>query len=883
MESPTVHSLIPILSGPRRPLRFGHDKIASVIAETLDKFPSNTAVRTCEGGDVSYRELGRSASHLMGRLEAIGVRPGDAVIVKLPRSIDLVTIILATQMLGVAFVPVDPSESDQRLHQILRNTSPHAIVSQEPDGSLRFERLTTRAGINSAFPDIAYIMHTSGSTGIPKAVPVSQPALLNFVDWYIDVIDFSADASIAQLSRPSFDFSIPEFFVPFLTGGKIVLPSTQFQTQIIPTIEFLIQSNANVIQLVPTLLRRFLGTLERLPSIAERLTNLKYVVSNGEPLPDAMRRRFYSLLPHATLINSYGPTECCVAVSYHYCRRVDAKLPMYIGKPARNMDFFVLDESQSSVGLGVEGELWVGGVQTSQRYVANEIQSKLRFVRNMTATGEQTLYRTGDYVVATEEQGLRFLGRKDDQIKFRGLRLEKGEITSAIDRTRLCTGSAVVVVDRDDDTGQELVCMVTPESVDVDEVHRRLSGALPNDRAPRLVLSLEELPSNANGKLDQSALEGIAKEALRAKAQTPTHQTIKATESSLDCLLKTVHAVTGRQVLPYLTARECGIDSLNFLEIQLKLAETGLMFGKDVFQEQDLRIEDWSRRLQPVDHPGSQAGTTSKCGRADQLRDELVQIVEYVETRDPSMIVLHSSLVALRDVPAADVASLLIEAIQRISARTTVLLPAFTLSYCSTQRYHWTETKSETGVLADLVMQKLPSARTKHPAYSMVATGPRSHELGERDWWKCSPFGDDSIFGEVSRSNGLIIGLGTSNFTHVHRCELLAHVPYRKTINFRGRADFGRGAIDVSTAVYIRDVKGQPEYSFLAHDTSRDVSEMRDVLREFAIAGTYARLVDARDMESKLVPVMESEPYGFLDEDARAEARNAYPVKHWVE
>lgn len=880
MESPIVQSLIPILSGPRQPLRFGHDKIASVIAETLDKFPSNTAVRTCEGGNVSYRELGRSASSLMGRLEAIGVRPGDAVIVKLPRSIDLVTIILATQMLGVAFVPVDPSESDQRLHQILRNTSPHAMVSQEPDGSLRFERLTTRADINSTFPDIAYIMHTSGSTGIPKAVPVSQAALLNFVDWYIDMIDFSADASIAQLSRPSFDFSIPEFFVPFLTGGAIVLPGTQFQTQVIPTVEFLIQSSANVIQLVPTLLRRFLGALERLPSIAERLTDLKYVVSNGEPLPDAMRRRFYSLLPHATLINSYGPTECCVAVSYHYCRRGDAKLPMFIGKPARNMDFFVLDESQSSVGLGVEGELWVGGVQTSRRYVANEIQSKLRFVQNMTVTGEQTLYRTGDYVVASEEQGLRFLGRKDDQIKFRGLRLEKGEITSAIDRTGLCTGSAVVMVDRDDDTGQELVCMVTPESVDADEVHRQLSGALPNDRVPRLILSLEELPSSANGKLDQRALEGIAKEALRAKTQIATHQTRKATESVLDCLLKTVQAVTGRQVLPYFTARECGIDSLNFLEIQLMLAETGLMFGKDIFQEQDLRLEDWSRRIQPVDHPGSQAGTTSKRGHAAQLRHELTQIVEYVETRDPSIIVLHSSLVALKDVPAADVASILIEAIQRISERTTVLLPAFTLSYCSTQRYHWTETKSETGVLADLVMQKLPSARTKHPAYSMVATGPRSHELGERDWWKCSPFGDDSIFGEVSRSNGLIIGFGTSNFTHVHRCELLADVPYRKTINFRGRADFGRGAIEVSTAVYIRDVKGQPEFSFLAHDTTRDVSEMRDVLREFAIAGTYARLVDARDMESKLVPVMESEPYGFLDEGARAEARNAYPVKH---
>lgn len=233
-----MQTLIPTLSGPRRPSRFGHGKIADVIAKTLDKFPSNTAVRTSENGDVSYRELGMSASSLVGRFEAVGICLGDAVIVKLPRSVDLVTVILATQMMGVAFVPVDPSISDQRLDHVIRNTNANAIVSQDPSGTLRVERLPTH-GTSSGFADIAYVMHTSGSTGVPKGVPVSQGALLNLLDWYIEMFDFSEGTSIAQLTRPTFDVSVPEFFVPFATGGTIVLPATELRGQIIRTIEFL--------------------------------------------------------------------------------------------------------------------------------------------------------------------------------------------------------------------------------------------------------------------------------------------------------------------------------------------------------------------------------------------------------------------------------------------------------------------------------------------------------------------------------------------------------------------------------------------------------------------------------------------------------------------
>ncbi|QOG23842.1 AMP-binding protein [Bradyrhizobium sp. SEMIA] len=870
-----MQTLIPTLSGWRRPLRFGHDKIADVIAKTLENFPSNTAVRTSENGDISYRMLGASASSLMKSLEDVGVRPGDAVIFRLPRSVALVTAVLASQMLGVVFVPVDPAESRQRLDHILRNTNAQAVISLDAAGSVCVERISAQGDDNSVLSNIAYVMHTSGSTGVPKGVPVSQAALLNLVDWYIDMIEFSENASISQLTRPAFDVSIPEFFVPFATGGTIVLPSTQLQVQIIQTIEFLIQSGTNVIQMAPTLLRRFLGSLERLPHMAARFTDLKYVVCNGESLSNPIRRRFYSILPNVVLINSYGPTECCVAVSYHHCPCGEADIPMYIGKPGCNLDFYVLDENQMNVGLGVEGELWVGGVQTSQRYVADEVQSKLRFVRSMTTSGEQVLYRTGDYVVASEEHGLLFIGRRDDQIKYRGTRLEKGEITSAVDKTGLCTDSAVVIVDEDDES-QVLVCMVTPASSDVDEIHRRLFDVLPKDRIPRLVAPLLELPFTANGKLDQRALEKAAQQALRANVKRTSPKFENATGSPLDHLLEAVRAVTRRLAIPSRTAWEHEIDSLNFLEIQLKLAESGLMFREDVYREQSLSLEEWATRIQPVDDSSFQAGLIGNCGQAAKFSDELAQIVEHIEAQAPNIIVLHSSLMALKNVRANEVESALLEALARISASSTIVLPAFTLSFCATRCFHWTKTRSETGVLADLVMRELPSGRTKHPAYSMVVIGPRSGELCATDWWKCSPFGDDSIFGEISRSDGLIVGLGTSSFTHVHRCEVLAETPYSKTISLRGAADFGAGEMDISAPIYIRDIEGRPEHSFLAHDTERDVREMRDVLREFVIAGTYARFVNARKMESKLVPVMRTEPYGFLHERARAEAQRAY-------
>lgn len=885
MEMLAAPALTPTMSGQTRPTRFAALGLDEIIKQALERFPSRTAVCTGERGTVTYREFADAARVMMRRFEEEGVRAGDAVVVKLGHSLELATVILATQLASIVYVPVDPNESEERLTHIVRSTGAKAIVNRGDGGSLRVEPLAAKDAGNAPVLDIAYIMHTSGSTGVPKGVPVSRGALLNLIDWYIDMTGFSEHTSISQLTRPTFDVSVPEFLVPFVTGGAIVLPSTSLLTQVNRTIEFLQQSHTQIVQLVPTLLRRFLGALEQLPDLAARFKSLKYMVCAGEALPESLARRFYAMFPAATLLNGYGPTECCVYVSCYRCPHNAPGLPMFIGKPVPNVDFYVLDDGQESVGWEREGELWIGGAQTSPAYVADEVQSNLRFARMRTVHGHQVLYRTGDYVVASRGHGLRFVGRRDDQIKYRGVRLEKGEITIVLDGTGLCADSAVIVVERDDESAQELACFVTPATADVETLKERLRIALPADRVPKLVLAIAALPHTPNGKLDQRALKATASDALNAgdAKRSDSSSTGQVAQVSLESLLEAIRTVTGFQASKETLPNECGIDSLSFLDIQLSLARGGLEFAQDVYHQQDLTIGGWASRIKPIEH-GSAKSAHAKRSEAlgTKFSDELLAIVRHIESRAPDTVTLHSSLVAMKNVPASELETRLLEAIERLSATSTVLFPAFTWSYPSSRCFHWQQTKSETGVLADLVMRALSGGRTKHPVYSMVVVGPRKTELCDAEYWSGSAFGDDSIFGTVSRLGGLLVGLGVSAITHVHRCELLANVPYVKSVELRGLADFGQGPMDIPSAVYIRDIKGRPEYSFLAHDVRRDMEELGDTLHELPIAGSYARLVDVKDMESRLVAAMRRDPYSFLYEAGRSEAKKAYPTGYRI-
>lgn len=876
-----TRTLTPILSGNVRPTRFGSERLADLLDQTLRRMAHRTAVRASGGQAPTYAHLGASARGIMQQLSAAGVVAGDVVAIKAPRSVDYIAAVLATQLMGATFAPLDAADPEQRIRLICERIRAQAIVTVA--GGIKTEPMSLAdRHADGGQPDIAYIMHTSGSTGAPKGVPISRAALLNLVDWYIDMLAFSEKSSMSHLSRPSFDFSIPELFVPFLTGGRIDLPDTRLEAQIVETVTFLARSRTRVIQLVPTLLRRVLQAIALMPAAGASLNGLRYMVCNGEVLPAPLARRFQAVLPEATLINSYGPTECCVAVTYHRCRRDPAPGPIFIGRPAPNTDAFVLDDDHKAVGFDVEGELWLGGVQTAPGYVDNPAETERRFRHFDTHRGRQRLYRTGDRVLCARDGGLQFLGRRDEQVKYRGVRLELGEIVHALERTDLCTGAAALVVG-DDETGeQDLIGFVTPADADVGELSRQLAGSLPPAIRPRRIVALDALPATPNGKLDREGLARLAKELARGDAPTPAMPADEEGASRLRCLLAAVGRHVRSPVNSATPARQCAIDSLMFLEIQLDLAADGLLFAEDVYRDEEATLGSWAARLKPIEDRADvqDRANGARARRRDEgtLRRQLSRLLDAIGERAPGTVTVHSSLSAFRNFDSVRLSSMLIDMVRQLSRTSTVLLPTFTPSFCATGSYDWKASRSESGILGDLVLRDLPARRTRHPVYSMAVIGEGAAAFCDRDWWRHSPFGDDSIFGEISRRGGLILNIGTPVASHVHRCEFLAKVPYLKAVACEGVANFAEGALAVRSAVYVRDVAGRPEFTDLARDVARDCRELEAVTRRVTLAGTYASLVDVAAMESKLVGAMQAEPYGFLFADRQERARAAYPA-----
>ena len=244
-------------------------------------------------------------------------------------------------------------------------------------------------------------------------------------------------------------------------------------------------------------------------------------------------------------------------------------------------------------------------------------------------------------------------------------------------------------------------------------------GSVAGGRVPGLVLALAELPHTRNGKQDSRALESVAKDALSGLDTGRFDDAETDGGAPLDCLLRAIRSVTRKAVTPQTVVEECGIDSLSFLEVQLSMAERGLRFSDDAYHNQDATIDQWAgsmRRIEIDAAVPSPAYITGAQGQdTHRFRADITKVIEHVEAQSPPTVTLHSSLLSIKHIAARDLGIILLQAIERLSASTTVLLPTFTLSYCNGRYYHWRETKSEAGVLGDLVMRELPAIRQNIP------------------------------------------------------------------------------------------------------------------------------------------------------------------------
>jgi amino acid adenylation domain-containing protein len=455
---------------------------------------------------VDYATLDAWSDRITAELLARGTRTGDRVALCMPRGAAAISAILGILKVGAAYVPVSPDDPAARKSAMLKAVSPRlALVSSRADVPPGTEGIIVGGppagpGGNPPAPrtspdDLAYIIFTSGSSGVPKGVAVEHRSVAHFADARIEYSGLTMADRILQFSVLTFDVSVQEIFTALLCGAALVIPSDHER-----------RHPDAMADLTARALITVVGFPAALLSLLEpgRFPGLRLVSCGGESLPPALVGPWSR---GRRLVHVYGPTEATVATTYWDCVGEHEKVPP-IGLPRPGSQVLVLDEHLRLVPDGEPGELCVAGPGVARGYADRPDLTAERFVPNPYSVGEHTsrLYRTGDLARRRPDGSLEFLGRADRQVKLRGLRIEPGEIEAVLSRHPGVANAAVVVAETAAGPALAAYLVARPgHQVDADSVYEHARAHLPEYMVPAPVM-VDALPVTSNGKLDRAAL-----------------------------------------------------------------------------------------------------------------------------------------------------------------------------------------------------------------------------------------------------------------------------------------------------------------------------------------------------------------------------------------
>lgn len=500
---------------------------------------------------IDYREFESRANRLARWLIAQGIGPEIVVAVTMPRTIDSVVAAHAICRAGGVYLPVDAEQPSRRIEQIFDTAAP-ALVLATLDGielgGFADNPITDAERSAPLRPgNSAYLLFTSGSTGVPKGVAVPHEAIINTFEWLQRQHRFGPGDTVLYRTPPVFDASLLELFHPLHVGARIVLTRPNGHRDPYYQAQLMCEERVNAIQMTTSML-----TVLAEEADLSGCTDLRIVYTGGEALPPATAHRMRALTG-TEVYNLYGPTEAAVCITYH--RTVDADTATVpIGVPARRSGVRVLDERLRPVPVGTIGDLYLTGTQLARGYLARPELTAGAFVADPSGDGER-MYRTGDLVKWNPDGELDYVGRADSQVKLRGQRIELGDIESAL---LTCAGVAqAVVLLREDTPGdQRLVAYLIARSgaeLDLDAIRDQVRTALPAYMIPAAFLVLDHIPRTASEKIDRKALPSPEYEieaAVAPQVTTPV-PTARAT-GQLDQIREAMAAV--------LTVPEIGAD-----------------------------------------------------------------------------------------------------------------------------------------------------------------------------------------------------------------------------------------------------------------------------------------------------------------------------------
>ncbi|MET9551266.1 amino acid adenylation domain-containing protein [Streptomyces sp. NPDC006645] len=493
---------------------------------------------------LTYAELDARANRVARRLRAAGAGPETNVVLCAERSASFLAVLLGIHKTGACYVPIGTREAPRRIADMLRTLRAVAVVA-DARGQALMEGLPEAGGDSEPLPVLdldtvcagpgeagssapsvpsapstpapsvspvsaAYIIHTSGSTGVPKAATVTAAGLTNHLWQMIEHFSVTAQDVVGQTAPATFDISLWQFLAPLMVGGRLRVLDDRQALSPARLREVVVESRTTLMEVVPAVVAALLEA-----GIGDNPHALRAMISGGEALSWETADRWLAACPGVELYNAYGPTECADDVSiYRVTTASDRSRPVLIGAPLANMTGYILDDGMQLVPQGMAGALWVGGTGVGRGYLGNPSGTAEAFVPDPYGPPGARLYRTGDLARYTADGDLEYLGRVDRQVKMRGLRIEPGEVEAAL---RAVDGvrEAVVKV-HDTARGMSLVGHLVLSGTgepgpltpaEHDAFRRELAGRLPRHMIPTVLLRSAAIPRFGNGKINYGALE----------------------------------------------------------------------------------------------------------------------------------------------------------------------------------------------------------------------------------------------------------------------------------------------------------------------------------------------------------------------------------------
>nr|WP_194847834.1 non-ribosomal peptide synthetase [Candidatus Neptunochlamydia vexilliferae] len=507
---------------------------AELFEEVVSRYGERVAV-VDEETRLTYEELNKRVNQWAHFLKKrYSITPDTLIVVIIDRSLDLLLAMLAIFKTGGAYLPIDPALPKDRIKAILEECGALGILIEEKylplleGGAVRDEEITVidkvdvsewrsdNLNLKISPSSLAYVIYTSGSTGRPKGAMVEYKGMINHL--YIKVKDMgmTSDDRVAETATQSFDVSVWQFVSALMVGGTTVVFRGMAAWEPQGLLELMEKEKVTIFQTVPSHMYAILPVVESEEGKAHSLRSLRWMMINGEPLPEEICERWFNIYPEIPIINAYGPTECSDDVTHFkiYPETLGSTPKiMPIHGTLGNTKIYITNEDLKPVPLGAVGELMVGGVGVGRGYLNREDLTAEKFVPNPFPKGtirkgyNERLYHTGDLVRYLQDGQIEYISRKDFQVKIRGFRIELGEIEEALSSHEEVSQSVVLAQTYGEEGHKHLIgYYVSPEPLEAQELESYLQSKLPSYMVPTALVHLYELPLTINGKLDRKKL-----------------------------------------------------------------------------------------------------------------------------------------------------------------------------------------------------------------------------------------------------------------------------------------------------------------------------------------------------------------------------------------